>query len=255
MVRLTGSVINPEKVVEHLKHEVKIKSVQQQILEQLVVIQASEARGIDVSSEEIQAEADQFRYQNRLENASQTYNWLDDQLITAEDWEQGIHARLLSQKLSQHLFDSQVAAHFLQNKVQYEQAILYRLVVPYRPLAQELFYQIEEEEISFFEAAHLYDVDENRRLTCGFEGKLSRWQVDADLSAKIFGAKPRDVVGVLQAQEGYELWMIEDFIAPELTPEIQQQILDSLFSEWLESELNYLIHCGQIEDDPHSVNL
>ena len=249
MVRLTDSVINPEKVVEHLKHEMKIKNVQQQILQKLIVVQAAKEYGIDVSPEEIQSEADQFRYQNKLENASQTYTWLEDQLITPDDWEQGIYDRLLSQKLAQHLFGKQIETYFAQNRIQYEQAVLYRIVVPYKPLAQEIFYQIEEEEISFFKAAHLYDVDESRRLACGFEGKLSRWQIDAELSAKIFGANPRDVIGVLKAREGYEIWMVEDFVSPQLTPEIQTQILDSLFSEWLESELNYLVHCGQAKLD------
>ena len=38
--------------------------------------------------------------------------------------------------------------------------------------------------------------------------------------------------------------MVEEFIAAELTPETRQQILDKLFQEWLESELNYLIHAN-----------
>lgn len=40
--------------------------------------------------------------------------------------------------------------------------------------------------------------------------------------------------------------MVEEFIQAELTPAIRQQILDQLFGEWLESELNYRIHNGQL---------
>jgi len=126
--------------------------------------------------------------------------------------------------------------------VQYEQAILYRLVVPYRPLAQELFYQIEEEEISFFEAAHLYDIDEQRRLACGFEGRLSRWQLNADSAARVFGAHPQEVIGPIELDANFELVMVQDFIPAELTPATRQKILDQLFEEWLDSELNYLVH-------------
>jgi len=242
MVRITEVLVDAVTIVEYLKHEIQLKEIQQQILCRQIIVKAAEERGISVTASEIQDEADQFRHRNQLENAAQTYSWLDEQLITPEDWEQGIYARLLAQRLAHFLFDEQVEVHFAQNKSQYEQAILYRLIVPYEPLAQELFYQIEEEEISFFEAAHLYDIDEERRLACGFEGKLSRWQLKPALSASIFGANVRDLVGVLPSDQGYELWMVEAFIEAELTSEVQAQILDILFKEWLESELNHLIH-------------
>jgi parvulin-like peptidyl-prolyl isomerase len=245
MARLTGLLIDPEIVVNYLKHEVELKSVYQKILCRQIVDQAASDRGVTVTPEEVQAEADQFRYEHKLESASQTLAWLSEQLITPEDWEAGIQERLLTKKLAEALFGQQVETYFTQNKVQYEQAILYRIVVPYRPLAQELFYQIEEEEISFFEAAHLYDVDEQRRLACGFEGRVSRWQLNADRAARVFGANPQEVIGPIQSDANFELVMVQDFMPAELTPATRQKILDQLFEEWIDSELNYLIHSEQ----------
>lgn len=244
MARLADVQVGSEAIVEYLKHEIQLKTTQQQILFRKIIVQAAAERGVEVSPAEVQHEADQFRYANKLEDAAQTYQWLNEQLITPEDWESGIHARLLEKKLSEYLFSTQIETYFAQNKSQYEQAILYRISVPYQPLAQELFYQIEEEEISFFEAAHLYDSNEGRRLACGFEGKLARWQVKPDMSAKLFGANPRELIGVISWESSHELWMVEEFIPPTLTPETRQKILDQLFQEWLESELNYCIHMG-----------
>jgi parvulin-like peptidyl-prolyl isomerase len=246
MARLSGVLIDNKQVVEYLRHEAKIKAVYQQILSRQIIARVAAEQGVTVSAEEIQAEADQFRYQNKLESASQTFDWLSDQLLTPDDWKEGIQERILTKKVAEHLFGEQVQTYFVQNKVQYEQAVLYRIVVPYQPLAQELFYQVEEEEISFFEAAHLYDLDERRRLTCGFEGKLSRWQLKPDIAARVFAAVPHEVVGLIQSEEGYELWMVEEFVEAELTPAVRQQILDQLFQEWLESELNYLVHSDQL---------
>jgi parvulin-like peptidyl-prolyl isomerase len=246
MARLSGVSIDSTRVVNYLKHEAKIKAVYHQVLCRQIVARVAAEQGVAVSPEEIQAKADEFRYQNKLESASQTFDWLSEQLLTPEDWEEGIQERLLTQKVAEHLFGDQVPTYFVQNKVQYEQAVLYRIVVPYQPLAQELFYQIEEEEISFFEAAHLYDLDERRRLTCGFEGKLSRWQLKPDVAARIFAAIPHEVVGLIPSDEGYELWMVEEFMEAELTSTVHQQILDQLFQEWLESELNYLIHSDEL---------
>lgn len=246
MARLAGLLIDCEQVVDHLKHEVKLKSVYHQILCQQIVDRVTQQRGVVLTPDEIQARADQFRYDNKLENAAQTFDWLNEELLTPEDWEAGIQESLLREKLAEELFGRQIESYFIQNRLQYEQAVVYRILVPYFPLAQEIFYQIEEEEISFFEAAHLYDIDECRRLACGFEGKLSRWQLQADISALVFGANRREIIGPLKAEEGFELLMVEELIPAELTPAVRQQILDQLFDEWLESELNYFIHNDQL---------
>lgn len=237
--------IDASEVVEHLKYEVKLKSVYRQILSRKIVSLVAKEHNIFVTPAEIQEEANQFRYRNKLENASQTYDWLNDQLITPEDWEEGIRRHLLSEKLALHLFGNQVESYFALNKAQYEKASLYHIVLTEQPLAQEIFYQIEEEETSFFEAAHLYDKEENRRLICGFEGKLFRWQVSADLSAQIFGADPGELIGVIHSGDDYEIWMVEEFIVPELTPEVRHQILTTLFQEWLEGEINYRINMSK----------
>lgn len=242
MAQLGNASVADSQVVDFLKHEVKLKAIYKQILYREIISREAEAEGLTVSPEEIQTEADQFRYQYQLESSAQTYGWLRDQLITTEDWETGIQARLLAGKLAEYLFGDQVKTYFAQNMVSYEKAVLYRIVVSQQALAQELFYQITEDEISFFQAAHCYDTDERRRLACGFEGTLSRWQLNLDLAAKVFGAHPGEVIGVMQTDVGYELLMVERFIASELTPENHQQIRDQLFQEWLEIQLNQAVH-------------
>ena len=130
----------------------------------------------------------------------------------------------------------------MQNKLNYETVILYRIVVRDAPLAQELFYQITEAETSFYQAAHQHDIDERRRCHCGYEGTLSRRGLKPDIAAQVFGSQPKDVLGPIQSEEGYDLLMVEDFLGAELTEKIQTQILNQLLNEWLDRELIYLMH-------------
>ena len=240
---------NSHIIIDYLKRQIQLKPICQQILFQEIISNSANKHGVQVTSDEVQSEADRIRRDLKLEDASQTYRWLEDQLTTCEDWEKGIQLKLLSKKLAEHLFSKKAETYFSQNKAQYEQVILYRIVVPYYPVAQELFYKIEEEEISFFEAAHLYDIDEGRRLSCGFAGKLSRWQLSPDMSSTIFGARPHELIGVNELDNGYELLMVDDFISPELNPTIKQGILDKFFQEWLDSELNYAISTDAVSTD------
>lgn len=242
MVMFANVSIEPERIVDFLKHEIHLKEICQNIVRQQIIASAAAERGVLITPEEIQSEADRQRYQKRLESASATFAWLEEQLITPEDWETGIRGKLLAKKLAEHLFDRDVEKFFAENRLEFEQVSIYKITVPYRQLAQELFYQIEENEISFYEAAHLYDIDERRRLQCGYEGRFYRRGLNPEVAAAIFGARLGEIIGPLSSEQGYDLFLVEEFIAAELTPEIRQDIIDRLFQEWLNSELNYLLH-------------
>lgn len=242
MVNFSGIPIQPQTIVDFLKQEVHLRNICEKILRYQIIEQSVQERQITVTSEEIQAEANRQRYQNRLESSSATFAWLAEQLITPADWEAGIRKRLLFNKLAEHLFAREVEPYFAEHRLDFEQVSLYRIVVPYQQLAQELFYQIEEREISFYEAAHLYDIDEARRLKCGFEGRVYRWGLKPELAATIFGAQLGQVLGPVRSEQGFDLLMVEEFIAPEFNLEIRQQIVERMFREWLDSELNYLLH-------------
>ena len=244
-INFCGINIEPEEIVDFLKQDMLLKEVCQKILYQQIIEQVAQEKKIIVTSEEIQAEADKIRHEKRLEKASDAVAWLTDQMMTTDDWEKEIRAHLLAQKLAHHLFDKEVEKFFAQNRLDFDQFVLYQIVVSNGRLAQELFYQLEEEEISFYEAAHLYDFDEKRRYLCGYEGKLYRRSLKPDIAAVVFGAAEREIVGPLKTEQGYHLFMIQEFIEAELTSQKRQEIIDNLFKEWLVSELNYLIHNQQ----------
>ncbi|MGB7443746.1 MAG: peptidylprolyl isomerase [Coleofasciculaceae cyanobacterium] len=242
MADLAKISIQPEEMVSFLKKNLQLREVYQKILYQQVINQATTERGITVTPEEIQAEADKLRLEQRLEKASDTLAWLAEQMITPDQWEEGIRDRLLSKKLAESLFNKEVEKFFAQNKIYFEQVLLYQIILEDGKVAQELLYQIEEKEISFYEAAKFYDIDENRRQNCGCAGFIERSKLKPDIAAAIFSGQLGEVVGPIKTEQGYHLLMVEKFIPAELTPKRYQEILDDMFQQWLASELNYLLH-------------
>ena len=242
MVQLSKDSLDNEEIICLLKQNLEFKEVYQKILSKKVIDQVAEERAITVTVEEIQNQANQQRHEKRLEKAADTLAWLADQMITSDDWEAGIRERLLAQKLAESLFSKDVEKYFIQNRLNFEQVSLYQIIVPYERLARELFYQIEEEEISFYHAAHLYDIDPRRREQCGYEGKLYRWGLKADFAAIVFGSNPGEILSPVKTDQGYHLILVEEFIQAELTPERYQEILQKLFKDWLASELNYRLY-------------
>ncbi len=234
--------ISSELVVTFLKKNLSMKDIYRQILSQEIINRTAQEKGIVANPEEIQAEADRMRRQKKLEKAAQTFAWLAEEMMTPDDWEDGIKDRIIRQKLAQTMFAEEAQKHFAQNRLDFEQVLLYQLVVSDENLAVELLYQIEEEEISFYEAAHLYDRDEKRRHHCGCEGKLYRWSLHPQVSALIFSSEVGQVLGPVQIDSGYHLVKVEEIIKAELTPQVHQDIISKLFDAWLQGELNYLIY-------------
>lgn len=242
ITRLDDLPVTQEQIIDHLRYKQRLKDLYCEVLVDQIITRVSAEQNVTVTVEEIQAASEEFRYGHKLESAAQTFAWLKDQMLTTEDWEYSIRLDLLRKKLATHLFGNQVNVYFTQHKLQYQSAIVYRIVVAEQALAQELLYQVEEKEISFFEASHLYDIDQQRRMTCGLEGPVSRWQLKPDRAAIIFGAQPREVLGPIQSEVGFELLYVDDFIQPELTSAVKQEILDRLFNDWLEAEVNYMLY-------------
>ena len=242
MSALSEIVIAQDEIVSYLRKNIQLKDIYEKILAQRVVELACQERNITLTPEEIQAEAEKMRREKRLEKAADTLAWLKEEMLAPDDWEAGIRDRLLSQKLANFLFGKEVQKYFSQNKIDFEQVLLYQIVVSSDKLAQELFFQLEEREISFYEAAHLYDIDEKRRYQCGYEGKLQRAKIKADLATAIFASQPKEVIAPIQIAQSYHILMVEEFIPAELTPEIYQEIITQMFKQWLAGEMNYLLH-------------
>ncbi len=237
MVNFLGASISADEVIDHLKQTIQLREICQQILTKQAVRRESQTRQVAVSSAEIQADADRFRLTYRLEKASDTLAWLDSQLITSEDWETGVRDRILAQKLADALFAEEVEPYFAQHRLDFDQVLLYQIVVPYEQIAQEVFYQIEENEISFYEAAHLFDIQETRRLQCGYEGRQYRWNLSPEIAAAAFSGAIAQIMRPIQTSLGYHLLLVEERTQAELTPEIRQQITQRLFTDWLNREL------------------
>ncbi|AFZ34422.1 PpiC-type peptidyl-prolyl cis-trans isomerase [Stanieria cyanosphaera PCC 7437] len=242
MISLNQIPKQPELILDFLKKNISLREICQKILHQIVINRAAAERGIQVTPEEIQGEADKIRRQKRLEKAADTLAWLKEEMLTADDWEAGICDRIRAEKLARHLFAKEAEKHFAQNRLDFEQVLLYQIVIPYEKLAQELFYQIEEEEISFYQAAHYYDLDQKRRYQCGYEGKLYRWNILPEISAAIFASTQGQIVGPIKTGLGYHIIKVEEFIDPQLTPELHEEIIMKMFDRWLEGEVNYLLH-------------
>jgi parvulin-like peptidyl-prolyl isomerase len=239
MANLADLSLDAQEVVEFLRQNLRLPEIYQAIVEQKIIHQVALEYGITVTLPEIETEIENIRYEKTFDNPTGFVDWLSDCGATLSDLKQMLRSNLLTKKVMRSLFVDRVESVFSQDRHSFDQLVLYKIVVPYEHLAREIFYQIEEEEISFFEAAHVYDIDESRRLSCGYEGTILRHDLPSDLAEVLSTARVGELVGPFKAaNQFYELFWIDDLIYPDLTPALQSRILQQLYQNWMERHIH-----------------
>jgi parvulin-like peptidyl-prolyl isomerase len=232
--------ISQSELFHQLKISGKIPEIIHGILQQRVLEQAAKELRIDISDGELQEGADRFRVANKLESANATERWLHDRMLSMDDFEQLVTTNLLTYKVADRLFSEQVAPYFHQNILNYAAAVIYEVVVSDRNLAIELFYAIQEGDMSFADVAKRYGQDAETQRKGGYLGSVPRQKMLPEVSAAVFAAKPPQVIEPILSAKGVYLIWVEEIVAPTLDDSLQEQIRWQLFQEWLQQKITNL---------------
>lgn len=224
--------MTPEDFLHQVKILAQIPSLTETIAIRQVVRSAAEKLNIDISPQELQESADLFRNMHRLHSAEDTFTWLAQHHLSLDDFEEMIHGTLLYKKVSERLFAEKVEPYFYEHRLAYEQATLYEIVLEDDDLAAELYYAIQEEEISFSEAARQYIKDEQLRRVGGYRGSLSRKDLKPEISAAVFAATTPTLLKPILTAQGSHLIFVEEVIPAQLNDVLRIQIQTKLFMDW-----------------------
>lgn len=233
--RLTVRV---SEIQEHLKLSCKLPTLLQEVMTRRIIADEAKARNITVTLDELQSGSDQLRYINQLQRSEDTYAWLKQHWLTVDDFEMMIHESVLANKLAGHLFADQIEPYFYEHQLDYWSAIFYEVIVQDMDLALELHCALQEEELSFYEVAHQYHSDLEKRRTGGYCGQVRRDSLKPELSAAIFASNPPQLLQPVTSAQGVHLLCVEELIEPILDIDLRAQILHQLFTDWLEQKSN-----------------
>jgi parvulin-like peptidyl-prolyl isomerase len=229
--------ISAADVFQHVKLSGQLMAVNEAIALRRLIQTTTAERGIEVTPEEIQTYADEFRTANNLEQAEETLAWLQQRELGVEDFEAMIHLSVLQSKLAKHLFAYQVDAYFAAHQLDYMTVAIYEVVLEDEDVALELFYSLKEGETTFFEVAQQYVQDTELRRRGAYRGILKRADLKAEISSAVFSSAPPQLLKPILTANGIYLVYVDEIIQPELSKEIRSEIIFSLFCEWSRQEL------------------
>ena len=234
---ITRVEIKDKELIYEAKISGKMPELVQSILRRNVIAAQVKKAEIELTAVELQQAADRFRIVNQLVTTEATKKWLEDGNFSLDDFEYIVTQNLLAHKLAEHLFGKRVEQFFHQNLLDYSGAILYEVILEDRDLAMEIFYSLQEGDLSFADVAHQYSSELELRRRGGYIGKVSRKQLHPEISAAVFAAKPPQLIPPITTAVGVHLIQVEEIITPKLDEQLYSQILAQLFDRWLDDRI------------------
>lgn len=229
--------VSRDELIHHIKISCQVPSILEGIATIKIIASAAAAAGINVEPEELQQAADNFRLSNNLHQASDTQLWLQKHRLFLDDFEEVAYTNALSEKLAQHLFADKVELFFYDHQLDYAGVVMYEVILKDQDLALELFYALQEGEVSFHEVARQYLQEPTLRRSGGYQGTLNRTDLKPEVSAAVFASTPPQILKPIVTFKGAHLILVEEIIQPQLDAQLRSQILSNLFSTWLKQQI------------------
>jgi parvulin-like peptidyl-prolyl isomerase len=233
--------INNEDILNQIKLSCKLPEIAEQIINKRIIQAEAEEMGITIEPNELQLAADKFRIKQRLSSAKITQMWLNINLLSLDDFEEIIRLELLENKVKELLFKDKIESYFHENQSDFDEIILYELILENKELATELYYSIREGENNFQEVFNKYTNDKELKRKGGFLGKIRRKDLRPELLTAFSVSDTPQIVKPICTSQGFHLVLVEEIIKSKLDAKIHDEIRGKLFTKFLKDKVSNLL--------------
>jgi peptidylprolyl isomerase len=236
VIKIDDESVSAEDFVKYLKLTNEFPDLIDKLIRAKVTVQAAKKQGIQVTSEEVQQSADDFRRYVELNRAKDTQEWMDEMGVNLDDFENFITEQIFKRKVLEKLTtDEAIQEYFKLNSPKFDKADIKRIVVEGQGKAKELCAMLEDDPESFDEMVKEHSLDDETKATGGLIGNVSRGALPDEVDAKVFNAEAGDIIGPFQIEDEdlYEILQITAFRAAELDDATNVDIGEIIYNEWL----------------------
>ncbi|MCA2694086.1 MULTISPECIES: peptidylprolyl isomerase [unclassified Microcystis] len=229
--------ITAEDILKQVKLSLKTSELIEAIITRKMIANTAEEVGIKLEAEDLQEMADKYRKMYKLLSEEDTWAWMKKNHLSLDDFEEFVYYQGLASKLAVHLFADKIEPYFYEHQLDYAGVVMYEVVLEDEDLAMELFYSIQEGEMSFYDVAHKYIEDKELRRKGGYRGILYRKDLKPEISAAVFAATPPEVLKPIVTSKGVHLILVEEIIERKLDNWLRNKIAGDLFNDWVSNSL------------------
>lgn len=235
IVRIDEEVIDVDEFIRVLKLTGQFEGIVEQLVREKLTVHAARRQGLTLTSEEIQARADQFRRVQGLHRAADMNHYLDALGISLDEFERFITDSLYQEKMMARVCDdAAVETYFQLNSPKFDSIEVSHIVVDSEGKARELVSYLQDDPDAFADMAREHSIADTREQG-GEIGKVLRGSLKSDIEAKVFNAEAGDLLGPFPAADRsfFEVFLVRAKHPARLDDEVAVEVRRRLREEWL----------------------
>ncbi|HEU0306747.1 MAG TPA: peptidylprolyl isomerase [Lysobacter sp.] len=235
IVKIDGDAVGVDEFLRTLKLNGQFEKLVDQFVRDRLTVLAAKKQGIQVSEQEIQERADQFRRVRGLHRASDTNKYLDAMRISLEEFESFVADTLYQEKMMEKVgSEAAVQAYFKLNSPRFDSIEVSHIVLDGEGKAKEMLLVLRDDPDSFEEMAREHSIAESREQG-GLIGKVLRGSLRGDVEAKVFNAAVGDLLGPFTSgdRSTFEIFRVNAKQPARLDDDTAAEVRRLLREDWL----------------------
>jgi parvulin-like peptidyl-prolyl isomerase len=235
IVRIDDEVVDVGEFIRLLKLNGQFDGLIEQLVRDKVTVRAAQKSGVELSADEIQTRADQFRRIRGLHRAADMNNYLDALNVSLDEFEVFITDTLYQEKMLDRVgTEREIEEYFQLNSPKFDSIEVSHIVLDTEGSAKEMISYLNDDPGSFAEMAREHSVADTRDQG-GAIGRVMRGQMKPEIEAKVFNAEAGDLLGPFVSADGssYEIFAVTAKNPARLDEDVSAEIRRLLREEWM----------------------
>ncbi|MCP4352599.1 MAG: hypothetical protein GY795_44645 [Desulfobacterales bacterium] len=240
LVNIDGKTVSSDQFIKFLKLSNEFPGLIGRFISGKITVHAAKKKGIKVTIDEIQRAADDFRRCSGLHLARDTREWMKLSGITSKEFESFITEHVYKKKLVSVIVNNDsVEQYFMNNSTKFDTANIKRITIESEERAIEIMEMLAVNPERFEAVATEDALYEVLNSTERQVSTVQRFALSDATASKVFNAKPGDIIGPFQQEEGdmFEIVKVISLKEACLDDSTEKIIAEAIYEEWVEERL------------------
>ncbi|WP_244816195.1 peptidylprolyl isomerase [Caballeronia sp. Lep1P3] len=235
IVRIDDEIVDVGEFIRLLKLNGQFDGLIEQLVRDKITVHAAKRSGVELTADEIQTRADQFRRIRGLHRAADMNNYLDALNVSLDEFETYITDTLYQEKMLEKVgTQREVEEYFQLNSPRFDSIEVSHIVLDTEGSAKEMMSYLGDDPESFADMAREHSLADTRD-DGGVIGRVMRGQLKPDIEAKVFNAEAGDLLGPFISADGasFEIFAVTAKYPAKLDEDVTAEIRRLLREDWL----------------------
>jgi parvulin-like peptidyl-prolyl isomerase len=235
IVRIDDEVVDVGEFIRLLKLSGQFDGLLEQLVRDKVSVRAARKAGVELSADDIQTRADQFRRIRGLHRAADMNNYLDALDVSLDEFEVFITDTLYQEKIMERVgTEREVEEYFQLNSPKFDSIEVSHILLDSEGSAKEMISYLNDDPDGFADMAREHSLADTRDEG-GVIGRVMRGQLKPEIEAKVFNAEVGALLGPFVSADGssYEIFCVTAKNPATLDEDVTAEIRRMLREEWM----------------------